>query len=225
MQTIKLSIDKRAERGKGEMGRMRRNGSVPGVFYGPGTRSLPVAVNTREFQNKVEGQQGSRLIEFLSEVTDLNGKIALLKEVQHHPITSDPLHLDFYEVDVNVPIQASVAIHLTGRARGVTAGGSLLYSRREILVDCLPLEIPDAVEVDVTSLDINNSIRVGDIDLPSGVTTSEDVQAMVASVVAPAAEEETPEVGDGEEEEAAAGDGEPTAAGEDDATSDEARTE
>lgn len=224
METIKLSIEKRAAKGKGEMGRMRRNGSVPGVFYGPGTESLPVAVNTREFRNKVEGQQGSQLIEFLSQVTDLNGKIALLKEVQHDPITSDPLHVDFYEVDVNVPIQASVVIHLTGRAQGVTAGGSLLYSRREILVDCLPLAIPDVIEVDVTSLDINDSIRVGDIDLPSGVTTSEDVQAMVASVVAPAAEEETPEVGDGEEE-AAAGDGEPTAAGEDDATSDEARTE
>ena len=192
METIKLSVEQRQEKGKGEMGRMRRNGSVPGVFYGPGKNGVPVCVNTREFQYKIESLEGSHLIEFLSQATDLNGKLALLKEVQHHPVTTDPLHIDFYEVDVKVPIQVSVPVHLVGKAQGVITGGSLVQLRREIQVDCLPLDIPEALEVDVTHLEINDAVRVEDLTLPSGATTPEDVQVMLASVVAPAAEP-TPE--------------------------------
>ena len=117
-ENIKLSVEQRQERGKGEMGRLRRGGRVPGIFYGPGRDTVSVCVNTREFQYKVESLEGSHLIEFLSQTTDLNGKIALLKDVQHHPVTAEPLHIDFYEIDVNIPIEVGVPVHLVGKAEG-----------------------------------------------------------------------------------------------------------
>ena len=193
METIKLSVEQRQEKGKGEMGRLRRSGRVPGVFYGPGKNSVSVCVNTREFQYKVESLEGSHLIEFLSPTTDLNGKIALLKDVQHHPVTTEPLHIDFYEIDVQVPIQVGVPVHLVGKAEGVTAGGVLHYFRREIMVECLPLDIPESVEVDVTSLEVNDAVRVEDLELPSGVSVLEDAQIVLASVAAPTVEAETEE--------------------------------
>ncbi len=193
METIKLSVEQRQEKGKGEMGRLRRSGRVPGVFYGPGKNSVSVCVNTREFQYKVESLEGSHLIEFLSPTTDLNGKIALLKDVQHHPVTLAPLHIDFYEIDVQVPIQVGVPVHLVGKAEGVTAGGVLHYFRREIMVECLPLDIPESVEVDVTSLEVNDAVRVEDLELPSGVSVLEDAQIVLASVAAPTVEAETEE--------------------------------
>ena len=187
METIKLSVEQRQERGKGKMGRLRRSGRVPGVFYGPGKNAVSVCVNTREFQYKVESLAGSHLIEFLSPTTDLNGRIALLKDVQHHPVTTEPLHIDFYEIDVQVPIQVGVPVHLVGKAEGVTAGGVLHYFRREIMVECLPLDIPESIEIDATPLEINDVVRVADLTLPSGVSTLEDAQLMLASVAAPAA--------------------------------------
>lgn len=193
METIKLSVEQRQERGKGEMGRLRRGGRVPGIFYGPSQDTVSVCVNTREFQYKVESLEGSHLIEFLSQTTDLNGKIALLKDVQHHPVTTEPLHIDFYEIDVKVPVQVGVPVHLVGKAEGVTAGGVLHYFRREIMVECLPLDIPESIEIDVTSLEINDAVRVEDLKLPSGVSALEDAQLMLASVAAPTVEAEAEE--------------------------------
>ncbi len=211
MENIKLSVEQRQERGKGEMGRLRRGGRVPGIFYGPGRDTVSVCVNTREFQYKVESLEGSHLIEFLSQTTDLNGKIALLKDVQHHPVTAEPLHIDFYEIDVNIPIQVGVPVHLVGKAEGVTAGGVLHYFRREIMVECLPLDIPESIEVDVTPLEINDVIRVEDLTLASGVSALEDAQLVLASVAAPSAEAESEEEG---ADEAPAEDGDASTAGE-----------
>ena len=211
METIKLSVEQRQERGKGEMGRLRRGGRVPGIFYGPSQDTVSVCVNTREFQYKVESLEGSHLIEFLSQTTDLNGKIALLKDVQHHPVTTEPLHIDFYEIDVKVPVQVGVPVHLVGKAEGVTAGGVLHYFRREIMVECLPLDIPESIEIDVTSLEINDAVRVEDLKLPSGVSALEDAQLMLASVAAPTVEAEAEEEG---ADEAPAEGGEASADGE-----------
>ena len=211
MENIKLSVEQRQERGKGEMGRLRRGGRVPGIFYGPGRDTVSVCVNTREFQYKVESLEGSHLIEFLSQTTDLNGKIALLKDVQHHPVTAEPLHIDFYEIDVNIPIEVGVPVHLVGKAEGVTAGGVLHYFRREIMVECLPLDIPESIEVDVTPLEINDVIRVEDLTLASGVSALEDAQLVLASVAAPAAEAESEEEG---ADEAPVEDGDASTAGE-----------
>ena len=220
METIKLSVEPRQEKGKGKAGRLRRSGKVPGIFYGPGKDAVSVCVNTHEFQQQVADLEGSHLIQFLSDTAELNEKIVLLKEVQQDPITADPLHIDFYAIDVNVPIQVGVALHMTGRAEGVTAGGSLQSARREIMVECLPLDIPDFIEIDVSHLGINDAIHVEDLTLPSNVKSMDDAQLLLVSVAAPVAEP-TPEE-EAVEGETAAAEGETPAEGE--ATEGEARS-
>ena len=122
------------------------------------------------------------------------------------------MHIDFYEIDVKVPIQVGVPVHLVGKAEGVTAGGVLHYFRREIMVECLPLDIPESIEIDVTPLEINDAVRVEDLPLPSGVSALEDAQLMLASIAAPTVEAETEEEEGADE--ALAEDGEASEAGE-----------
>src|SRR5262245_37280542 len=103
METIKLAVEPRQGKGKGIAGRLRRDGQVPAVFYGPGKTSASICVNAREFRQKVDGLEGSHLIQFLSPLPELQDKLALLREVQRHPVNSLPLHIDFYEVDERKP--------------------------------------------------------------------------------------------------------------------------
>ena len=198
METIKLSVEQRHARKKAAVGRLRREGGLPGVFYAPGKHAIPVSIDAREFHYKVGSLEGSHLIQFSSATTDLDQKIVLLKELQHHPVSAEPLHADFYEVDVSVPVQVNVAVHLVGKCKGVTAGGSLQAFRREVMVECLPLEIPDMIEIDVTELDIHDAVRLEDVALPAGATALEDAHLMLASVAPPAAVEKPEEEEEGE---------------------------
>jgi large subunit ribosomal protein L25 len=192
METISLTVEPRQTSGKGEAGRTRRNGQVPGVFYGPGKQATSLLINAREFHFKLAGLEGSHLIQLSSSLPEFKDRIAILKEVQRHPLTNNLVHVDLYEVDVNKPLQVTVALHFVGKAEGVVAGGNLQSLMREIMVECLPRDIPEFVEVDVSPLKIHDSIRIMDIALPAGVRaiseTNESVVTVTAQVVvAPAA--------------------------------------
>lgn len=184
METLRLNVEPRQGTGKERAGRMRRGGKVPGVFYGPGQSAASLCVEAREFHFKLENAEGSHLIQFSSPAPELHEKMALLKEVQRHPVTSAPLHLDFYEVDVTKPLQVTVPLHFTGKAEGVTAGGILQSMAREITVECLPRDIPEFLQVDVSALKMHESIRIGEILLPAGVKAIYDTDTAVVSVVA-----------------------------------------
>jgi large subunit ribosomal protein L25 len=188
METVILNVEARHTRGKGEAGRMRRDGKVPAVFYGPGKNGLAICVDAREFRIKLDGLEGSHLIQLLSPATEINEKMALLKEVQRHPVTSLPVHIDFYEVDVNKPIEVTVPLHFVGKAQGVTAGGLLQSLRREITVECLPREIPEFISVDVSALGLHDTIHIADLQLPAGAKAIYDTNDAVVTVAAPVAE-------------------------------------
>ena len=189
METVVLQVEDRQERGKAESGRLRRSGKVPAVFYGPGKAAAAICVDAREFRFKLDGLEGSHLIQLTSPGSVVNEKLALLKEVQRHPVTSAPVHIDFYEVDVNKPIEVTVPLHFTGKAQGVTAGGILQSLRREITVECLPREIPEFFEVDVSPLALHDSVRISEIPLPAGVKAVYDTDDSVVTVVSPVAAE------------------------------------
>ncbi len=149
----------------------------------------PICVDAREFRFKLDGLEGSHLIQLTSPGSVVNEKLALLKEVQRHPVTSAPVHIDFYEVDVNKPIEVTVPLHFIGKAQGVTAGGILQSLRREITVECLPREIPEFFEVDVSPLALHDSVRISEIPLPAGVKAVYDTDDSVVTVVSPVAAE------------------------------------
>ncbi len=212
METIALSIELRQERGKEKIGRLRRSGKVPGVFYGPGKATTTICFDAREFRTKLEGLEGSHVIQFSSPLPELNEKIALLREVQRHPATSQVLHVDFYEVDANKPIQATVPLHFVGKPEGVTAGGVLQSLRREITVECLPRDLPEFLAVDVSGLKIHEAIHIADITLPVGVTAVYDMNDAVVSVLPPTVVQEAAPAEEAAATPAAAATGSPASA-------------
>jgi large subunit ribosomal protein L25 len=189
METLTLAVEPRQALGKEESGRIRRNGRVPGIFYGPGNQATSLSFDSREFQLKIAGLAGSHLIQLTSPHPALQDKIVILKEVQRHPVTSKVLHVDLYEVDINKTITVTVPLHFVGKAEGVTAGGVLLTSMREISVECLPRNIPEFTEIDISHLKINDSIHIEDIVLPPGVKAVFDTNEVVVTVTPPITEE------------------------------------
>jgi large subunit ribosomal protein L25 len=188
METVVLNVESRQVTSKGEAGRLRRSGKVPAVFYGPGKIGQAVCVDAREFRFKLDGLEGSHLIQLLSSTAEINEKMVLLKEVQRHPVTSSPLHIDFYEVDVNKPIEVTVPLHFMGKAQGVIAGGLLQPLRRDITVECLPREIPEFIEIDVSPLGIHDAIHIAELTLPTGVKAVYDTNDAVVTVAPPVVE-------------------------------------
>jgi len=183
METITLTVEPRQTFGKGESGRTRRNGRVPGVFYGPGKQATSLSFDAREFHSKFAGLEGSHLIQLASSHPNLQDKIAILREVQRHPLSSDLIHIDLYEVDVNKPLKVTVPLHFLGKAEGVTAGGILQSLMREISVECLPRDIPEFIDIDVSHLKIHDSVHISEIALPSGIQVVFDTDEAVVTVV------------------------------------------
>jgi len=192
LETVEIQAEPRAAGKKGSAKRLRREGKIPGVFYGPKTGTVSLEVGEKEFVTRVAGLEGSHLIRFQSGSPLLSNKVALVKELQIHPVTEDVLHVDFYEVDLAEKIQVKVPLHFVGKAEGVVRGGILQPIVREIEVECLPVEIPEYVEVEVSSLDIGHSLHIGDVTLPSGVVALHEPNFTLVTVVPPTVEEVAP---------------------------------
>jgi large subunit ribosomal protein L25 len=168
---------------------MRRDGKIPGILYGPKTSPVPLELNKKEFSNRVAGLEGSHLVRLKSGSTVLAEKVALVKEMQYHPITGEVIHTDLYEVDLTARIQVHVPLHFVGKAAGVVRGGILQPIVREIEVECLPLDIPEFFNVEVSALDIGDSIHIEELPMPEGVTVVSESNLALVAVVPPTVEE------------------------------------
>jgi large subunit ribosomal protein L25 len=223
-QTTKLDVHAREAAHSRATRRLRRAGQVPGVLYGGGEGPVAFAVNERTLRHALAAK-GAVL-----ELTVDGGAStpAVLKETQRHPVRGDLMHVDLLRVDLNVAIQAPVTVELIGaeEAPGVVEGGILEHVTREVNVEALPTDIPESIQVDVSKLEMNGTLSLGDISAPSGITLLDDPETTIlASItppsVAPEADEvetETEVVGEGGE--AAEAEGE-DAEGGDEAASDE----
>ena len=119
----------------------------------------------------------------------LHDKVVLVRETQEHPVSGVILHADFYEVDLTSRIEVTVPLHFTGKAAGVVTGGILQPVMRELIVECLPTEIPEFIEIDVTPLGIHEAFHVRDVRMPEGVRVVSEAGQTVVTVVAPTMEE------------------------------------
>jgi large subunit ribosomal protein L25 len=189
MEEITLTVEARDQRGKGAARRLRRAGKVPGVFYGPKSDAMPIAVDRKDFSAHVANLEGSHLIRFESPTTDLQRRVALVREVQHHPVTGGILHVDFYEVDLTQRLKVTVPLHFVGKAKGVAEGGILQPIVREMEVECLPTDIPQFIEVDVTGLAIHDAVHLADVPMPPNVSAVIETNEAVVSVLPPTVEE------------------------------------
>src|SRR5436853_6321280 len=183
MAKIVLNAKGRSERGKNAARRMRREGMVPAVIYGGKGENLAVAVDPKALHKVLRSEAGRNTILKL-DIADHGPTNAILKNWQVDPVKESFLHADFYRIAMDVAIRVTVPIHVVGEARGVKVDAGILeLVVREIEVECLPGDIPERIDVDVTDLGINQSLRVSDIPAPAKVKVLEAADQVVVHVV------------------------------------------
>jgi large subunit ribosomal protein L25 len=190
MAVISLSGQRREQIGKGGARKTRAAGAIPGVLYGHGETPVPVSVGARDFDLALRAHKGGNAIVNLSLG---NGEYtALIRDVQYDPITHGILHLDFQHISLTETIEVNVNVHLVGIPTGVKDGGGILeHILREVEVRCLPTAIPSSIDVDVSALNVGDSVHVRDLAAVD-VTVLTDPEATVATVVPPTVMEEKP---------------------------------
>ena len=185
--------------GNGPARALRREGSMPAVVYGRGKDPILLAVDMKDFEQLLKNYNVNQvLLNLVIENGKSISKSVMVKELQTDPITRDLLHVDFYEIDMQSKITVSVPVVTTGISKGVELGGVLQLIRRELEVLCMPTDIPESIEIDVTDLDIGDSIHVEEIPLQGDVEIPFDANFTILTVLSPRVEEE-PEVEEEEE--------------------------
>lgn len=209
---IRLEVKQREEIGSAASRRLRRGGLVPGILYGGGKMAHPFAVGERDLRHALGSEHGRNAILDVVFEGQKTAHHAILKDFQLHPTKSRLLHIDLHEIRLDQPIQTAVPLHLVGEAEGVVQGGVLAQAVPEVTIQALPLELPDSLELDVSSLALGDSMRASALRLPENVTLVDDPETVLASVIAPTRIEEPieDEAAEAAAEEAAAGEeGEP----------------
>jgi large subunit ribosomal protein L25 len=194
MSQVVLTARNRIEKGSGAARRIRRTGRIPAVLYGRSGQSLSIDLDALEFTNGIKNISESTIVK-----VDIDGKPyeAFVKDTQRNIRDGKILHVDFYEVESGVALRARVPIHIQGNPIGVREGGILEFPLHEVEVECLPKDLPERLDVDVSELRVNQSIHVRDLALGSDVrliSSGDQVVALVkfAKTETAAAEEDTP---------------------------------
>lgn len=201
MTFVDLEGAVRPATGKGVAKRLRAAQQVPAVVYGGPGGPLSVAVRQRDLAKLLGVQGRGNLIIHLHLAGAPGGpapaggdgggkRTVLLKEIQADPVHGGLLHADFLEISLERRIRVEVPVELEGEAVGRTKGGLVEFHLRQVSMECLPLAIPEAIRLDISSLDIGDAVHVGDLPVPEGVRVLEDGSRTVVSVTAPAVEEE-----------------------------------
>ena len=195
-QQPKLKAHKRTLLGRNAIKQIKEKGLVPGVIYGSNQTPTPLQVDNRELSTVLAHASSEHILVQL-EIVDgdqSTNKLALIQEVQHHPLKRGLIHVDFQAVSATEKITSSVPIETVGEALGVrTFGGLLEHSLRSLEVQCYPQDLPGVIRIDVTNLNIGESLHVRDIQLPAGVEAITDENLTAVSVVASRVGEEVTE--------------------------------
>jgi len=188
---VKLKAEPRTNVGRSAVRKLRARGLIPAVIYGGKNEPQALQVAAREINNMMSHASGENVLVELEITGEGSSRTALVQEVQHSPVGGEIRHVDFHAISMDQMIQAEVPLEPTGTAVGVkTFGGLLEQSLRALAIECLPADLPDRITVDVSQLNIGDSIHVRDIQLPSGVTAKVQPDLTAFSVVAPVVEEE-----------------------------------
>jgi len=195
----------RKNRGKGTARKLRRANQIPAIFYGPGVEPVMLTVDYQELERISRQGAGENTILDLHVESDHGSETreVMLKELQVAPLNNRYLHADFYEISMDKEITVNIPIRLLNTPIGVTQGGILQHIRRELAVSCLPHKLIDALEIDVSNLDMGDSLHVRDVQLPEGISSPEEGHLTIVIIAAPSITTEKEEEIPAEEEEAA----------------------
>jgi large subunit ribosomal protein L25 len=194
-ERIKLQVRERERRGSADARRLRRAGYIPGVLYGNGKKPYAICIPERELRRVLTGAAGLHAILDVVLEGQKSTHASILKDYQQDPLRGTLEHVDLMEVRLDKPIQAQVDIQLVGEPAGAKEGGVLSQVTREINVEALPLEIPEHIDLDVSDMQIGDTLRIADLPQREGVSYLDDPEETVlATVTMPTRVEEPEEV-------------------------------
>ena len=185
---VTLRAEPRTSTGKGSARQARMKGRVPAILYGRGMDPTPLAVDSKQISHALHTEAGANVLVNL-EIEGGRRFLTMVREVQRHPVRGTLLHVDFVNTDRDVKTHADVAIHITGESQGVREGGVIEHHLWDLHVECLPGDVPEAIEVDITALEVGDSLKVSDLTIPAGVTVLTGEDESVLAVVVPQARE------------------------------------
>ena len=191
MEKRKLKVKSRDRTGKEYVKKLRKDGVLPAVLYGPHLKkSLPLEVDMKELRSFLSQSDKAKIItlEITDQKTDKQHNV-IIKDSQWDLIKGDLQHLDFYAVTRGETVTTTVPISFVGKSQGEKIGGIVEHLVRELDLECLPKDLPSIIEVDITPLGLGDSLSVGDVKVPSGIKVLTHPQEVVVSVVLPAKEE------------------------------------
>jgi large subunit ribosomal protein L25 len=197
MEDTKLIAKKRDLQGSSNSRRLRKTGSLPGVIYSEGEESIAIQLDTHAFEQVLHHHSSESVLVEVS-VEGAGDITALVQEVQHHPVSSDLIHVDLLKVDANKPIHVEIPVDVVGESAGVKEGGTLDLVMHAIAVECLPGDLVESIEVDVSALEIGDVLHLSQVKLSSKLKSLGDEEAIVLSISAPRVEEEEEEAVEGE---------------------------
>jgi large subunit ribosomal protein L25 len=210
LELIELKANIRTKVGNGPARRLRHEGKIPAVLYGPESDSILLSVSISDIESALKKSKlGQILLSLVIQNGETMTRPVMIKELQIHPVSNNYLHVDFYEINMDRKIRAKVPVVTKGKSKGVELGGMLQVVRRELEVLCLPMAVPEVIELDVSELEIGDSIHVNEISLKGDIEISSEVNFTVVTVLSPTKveeevteEEELLEEGEAPEEEA-----------------------
>lgn len=201
MKKIEITAEIRADSGRGVLSQMRRGGSIPCVVYGKGIDALSLIVNEKDVRELIANASSGKLITLKIKREKRSHRWpVLIKEVQRHPTKNNVLHIDFHKIELDEEVTINVPVVITGEAARERDGGIVQLVLKDLEIQCLPTEIPERIEADVSELKIGDVIKVENINTDENITVLTSRDEVVVSVVLPTAREEVAEPEDTDSE-------------------------
>ncbi|MGB0291874.1 MAG: 50S ribosomal protein L25 [Luteolibacter sp.] len=185
-KTTTIQAETRARSGSGVLKQLRREGLLPSVIYGKGIENINLKINAKAFRQILANSSSDSIVVNL-EIDGNDTRMAFLKDVQYDALSGQALHADFRAIDDKTTITASVSVQAIGTAPGVAAGGLVDMQVHSLEISCLPGDLPEVLEVDISGMEVGDSINIGGISFPPGVTPTLNDEVVVVQITKPAA--------------------------------------
>lgn len=201
MAQVELNVEIREKCGKGVARKLRAAGKVPAVVYGKKIDAQAIVVDPKALEEAIAGEAGWNTLLTLKGAPEIDGKVVVLKDADFHPLRRDMVSADFLAIDLQVKSVFMIPVNVVGTSEGQKMGGSLQLIRKELEVTCLPTEVPQSIDIDVTALQIGDTVHIEEVQSPENSELVFDVNFTVITVVGHKEEAVEGEEDEGEEAE------------------------
>lgn len=190
MEILELTATKRTSAGNSPSRALRREGNIPAVLYGPGSESVSLSISSLDLERALKMTSASQIIFNMTVQNAQSGsRTAMIKELQIHPMSRKFIHVDFYEISKDRKITVNVPVAVKGKSKGIEDGGMLQIIEREIEVLCLPFEVPESIQIDITDLEIGDSIHVKDLKIDGNLEIPADTNYTILTILSTKSDE------------------------------------